>query len=83
MNVVAEKSVGRPKTENTEQLVVRVPKALRDRLEALIPHLAQPGVSITLTDVARAALMRGVDALEESRAAVAETLSRHKSARRR
>ena len=64
MNVVAERGVGRTKTENTEQLVVRVPKALRDRLEALIPHLSQPGVSITMTDVVRAALMRGVDALE-------------------
>jgi hypothetical protein len=66
MNVVADRGVGRTKTENTEQLVVRVPKALRDRLEALIPRLAQPGVSITLTDVARAALMRGADALEAS-----------------
>lgn len=68
MNVVASRNVGRTKTENTEQLVVRVPKALRDRLEALIPHLAQPGVSITMTDVVRAALMRGVDALEASHA---------------
>jgi hypothetical protein len=75
MNVVATRDVGRPKTENTEQLVVRVPKSLRDRLEALIPRLAQPGVSITLTDAVRAALVRGVDALE---AATAESKPRRR-----
>lgn len=64
MNVVARPSVGRTKTDNTEQLVVRVPKALRDRLEALVPQLAQPGVSVTMTDVVRAALIRGTDVIE-------------------
>ena len=44
--------------------MVRVPPELRERLEALIPHLAPPGVSITMTDVVRAALMHGVEALE-------------------
>ena len=43
---------------------MRVPPALRERLERLIPLLAPPGVSITMTDVVRAALMHGVDALE-------------------
>ncbi len=62
--VAAAKDVGRAKTTNTEQLVVRVPPALRERLEALIPRLAPPGVSITMTDVVRAALIHGVDALE-------------------
>jgi hypothetical protein len=66
MNVLTERSVGRAKTDNTEQIVVRVPAALRERLEGLIPRLAQPGVSVTLTDVVRAALMRGADALEAS-----------------
>jgi hypothetical protein len=56
--------VGRPKTANTEQLVVRVPPELRRRLEALVPRLAPAGVSITVTDVVRAALLRGVEALE-------------------
>lgn len=62
----AKKDVGRPKTDNTEQIVVRVPKDLRDRLKALIPSLALaiPGVSVTETDVIRAALLRGVEALE-------------------
>jgi hypothetical protein len=68
MHVVADRGVGRKKTENTDQLVVRVPRALRDRLEALIPQMAQPGVSITMTDVIRAAIWRGVEALEASTA---------------
>ncbi len=69
MNVVSPKGVGRAKTANTEQLVVRVPPALRERLEALVPLLAQPGVSVTLTDVIRAALFAGADALEASHGA--------------
>jgi hypothetical protein len=67
MNVVPER-VGRPKTENTDQLVVRVPPELRSRLKALVPVLATAGVSVTLTDVARAALLRGVKALEDEHA---------------
>jgi Cu/Ag efflux pump CusA len=69
MNVVAG-SVGRTKTENTDQLVVRVPPDLRGRLKALVPMLAAAGVSVTLTDVARAALLRGVKALEEEHAPI-------------
>ncbi len=64
MNVVADRTVGRRKSENTEQLVVRVPAPLRARLEALTPKLGQPGVYVTLTDVIRVALMRGVDVIE-------------------
>lgn len=60
----APRDVGRAKTANTEQLVVRVAPDLRERLEALIPKLAPPGVTITLTDVLRAALIRGVETLE-------------------
>lgn len=62
--VATAKDVGRTKTTNTEQLVVRVPPALRERLEALIPRLAPAGVSITMTDVVRAALIHGVEVLE-------------------
>jgi predicted DNA-binding protein len=60
----AAKDVGRAKTTNTEQLVVRVPPELRERLQALVPKLAPPGVSTTMTDVVRAALVRGVETLE-------------------
>lgn len=68
MNVVATNRVGRKKTENTEQLVVRVPAPLRARLEALVPVMAQPGFSVTMTDVVRAALIAGVDSLESAHA---------------
>jgi hypothetical protein len=64
MIVVHDDRVGRPKTENTEQLVIRVPKAVRDRLLALVPRLARAGISITMTDAARAALVRGIEVLE-------------------
>ena len=64
MNVVGTPRVGRKKTENTDQLVVRVPAALRARLQALVASMAPPGFSITMTDVVRAALLEGVDALE-------------------
>jgi hypothetical protein len=67
MNVVGEtkrKDMGRPKTDNVAQLVVRVPQALRDRIKKLMPLLSQPGVSVTEADVTRVALMRGVDELE-------------------
>ena len=62
--VAASRDVGRAKTTNTEQLVVRVPPELRERLQALVPKLAPPGVSTTMTDVIRAALVRGVETLE-------------------
>jgi hypothetical protein len=77
MTVVAgAKDVGRTKTANTEQLVVRVPPALRERLEALIPRLAPAGVSITMTDVVRAALIHGVEALEAKHEPVAKPKGR-------
>lgn len=69
MNVVGSrggKDVGRKKTENDRQIVVRVPQALYDRLEALAAHLGQPGISVTVTDAIRAALHRGVEALESA-----------------
>jgi hypothetical protein len=65
MNVVRRGGVGRTKTDNTEQLVVRVPKPLRDRIKALVPLMAQPGFTSTETDVTRAALLAGVAALEK------------------
>jgi hypothetical protein len=54
----------RPKTD-TLQLAVRIPRAWLARLDALIPKIAQAGVQTTRTDAIRAALARGLDALEE------------------
>jgi hypothetical protein len=57
----------RPKTDNDQQIAIRVPKEWLDRAQALVPHLASPGISVTRTDVIRVALLRGLEALEETR----------------
>jgi hypothetical protein len=56
--------MGRKKTENTEQLVVRIPLELRGRLDVLVAKLTEPGLPFTLTDVTRRALALGVAELE-------------------
>jgi hypothetical protein len=66
MTVVA-RDVPRQKNENTTQLAVRLPEAWLARLDSLIPWLAKPGVATTRTDAIRAALARGLDALEAER----------------
>jgi hypothetical protein len=53
--------MGRTKTDNTEQLVIRIPLELRGRLDVLVAKL---GLPFTLTDVARRALKLGVEELE-------------------
>lgn len=63
MTMVAMRSVPRPKTD-TLQLAVRIPRAWLGRLDALIPKIAQAGVQTTRTDAIRAALAKGLDALE-------------------
>jgi|HubBroStandDraft_1064217.scaffolds.fasta_scaffold428071_1 hypothetical protein len=63
MTMVATRDVPRPKTD-TLQLAVRIPRAWLSRLDALIPKIAQAGVQTTRTDAIRAALAKGIDALE-------------------
>ena len=63
MTVLAMRDVPRPKTD-TLQLAVRIPRAWLSRLDALVPKIAQPGVQTTRTDAIRAALARGLYALE-------------------
>jgi hypothetical protein len=63
MTMVATRDVPRPKTD-TLQLAVRIPRAWLGRLDALIPKIAQTGVQTTRTDAIRAALAKGIDALE-------------------
>jgi hypothetical protein len=64
MTVVAMRhDVPRPKTD-TLQLAVRIPRAWLARLDALVPKIAQAGVQTTRTDAIRAALAKGLDALE-------------------
>lgn len=57
----------RPKTDNDQQIALRVPKRLLARATALIPHVAPRGVMITRTDVIRIALLLGIEALEAER----------------
>jgi hypothetical protein len=63
MTMVAMRSLPRPKTD-TLQLAVRIPRAWLERLDALVPKIAQAGVQTTRTDAIRAALAKGLDALE-------------------
>ena len=59
-----------------KQVVVRMPAGLADRLDRLVPqlaadpHLAAAG-RVTRSMVARLALMRGLQALEDDRRATA------------
>jgi hypothetical protein len=68
-------SMGRPKTDNTKTLLVRVPERLLERMDALVA-LSPEGQSSTRADVARMALFRGVTALEGERDAKAESKPR-------
>jgi hypothetical protein len=64
MHAISERPMPRPKGENTEQLVVRVSPELRASLEAIRPLIGAKGVSVTFTDAIRAALERGVEAIQ-------------------
>jgi hypothetical protein len=59
-------SSGMPRapSENTTQIVVRIPEAWVKRADALIPTLGRPGVAVTRTDAIRAAIAEGLDSLE-------------------
>lgn len=54
----------RKKSENTAQVAIRLPQSCLDRCDVLIVRLAIPGMRMDRADVLRAALMRGLDALE-------------------
>jgi hypothetical protein len=62
-------SVPRKPSENTTQIAIRVPDAWLDRCDVLIPWISRPGINMTRTDIMRAALARGLEALEQERAA--------------
>jgi hypothetical protein len=67
MSMVA-RAVPRPPSEST-QIAIRLLDAWLERAEALVPWIARPGVSATKTDVLRAAIAKGLDALEAERRA--------------
>jgi hypothetical protein len=64
---VVEVGVARPPSGNDEQIAIRLPKEWLARADKLSDFIAKPGVGVTRSDVLRAALARGLDALEEER----------------
>jgi hypothetical protein len=56
---------GRPATANEKQLSLRVSRTDLDRAERLQGVLAPSGVVVTRSDVLRAALRRGFEAIEK------------------
>ena len=66
MTMVSE-SMPRKPSENTTQIALRVPDAWLERCDSLIPWITRPGINMTRTDIMRAALARGLDALESER----------------
>jgi hypothetical protein len=81
MNVVRE-DVGRPATGNDEQIALRISKEDVARAARLQGVLAPPGVAVNRSDVLRAALRRGLEALEADHAgAIAATMAHHKRVR--
>jgi len=63
MNRVTD-PVARPPSDNSTQIAIRIPDAWLERADALRPKLGEPGFSVTRTDIVRAALARGLVALE-------------------
>lgn len=65
--VASTSSVPRKPSENDEQIALRLPQEWLTRADALRDVIAKPGVGVTRSDVLRAALARGLQALEEER----------------
>lgn len=55
----------RERGENTVQLTVLVAPETRALADKLADRMSQPGIKVTRTDVLRAALLRGLEALAE------------------
>jgi hypothetical protein len=56
----------REKGENTVQLTLLVTPETRALADSLAKRMSQPGIDVTRTDVLRAALLRGLEALAEA-----------------
>ena len=59
----------RAPSENTAQIVLRVPESWLTRADAILPQIARHGVVATRTDAFRAAISRGLDAYESDKIA--------------
>jgi len=56
--------MARPAMSSDTQVAIRVPREWLDRASHLVPGLSRPGIEVTRSDVLRAALAKGLDALE-------------------
>jgi hypothetical protein len=54
----------RPRSPNVVQVTVLIPEDVSDRAEALGERMAPAGVTLSRAEVLRAAILRGLDALE-------------------
>lgn len=61
--------MARPPSENSTQIAIRMPDEWLTRADTLIPWITRPGIAATRTDVIRAAIARGLAALEAEHAA--------------
>lgn len=63
--------VPRPPSANDTSIAIRLPEAWLRRADALIESLSTPGITVTRSDVLRAALAHGFEVLEARRDGVA------------
>lgn len=61
---VVHAGMPRPPSANDTQIAIRLPNDWIDRADALVPLVSRPGITVTRSDVLRAALAKGLDALE-------------------
>jgi hypothetical protein len=64
---VLQGGVPRPASPNDSSIALRLPEGWLKRAENLIEFLSTPGIAVTRSDVLRAALARGLEALEADR----------------
>ena len=58
----------RPPSENTFQVTFKIPETWIAQADRVAASMSHPGVTLTRTDALRAALARGLDALEAEQA---------------
>jgi len=57
-------SMARPTSDNVFQVAFKVPETWINRADKTAGLMSRPGITTTRTDVLRAALIRGLEALE-------------------
>jgi hypothetical protein len=75
---VKRSDVPRPASDNDDSVALRLPKDWLRRAEALIESMSRPGIGVSRSDVLRAALAKGLVALEAEAAKASSKPSRRK-----